>query len=675
MSMLERVRSRTGKYWARLLLVWFFAITIEFGVPLFQNSRVETQKTTVLRVHINDVVSSFYVDHPRPKLTNVVSIDESADKIDVVYMWVNHSEASYHKMRMDAERSAPGRVPWSPTIDQGELVLSIRSLFKFGSSWLGRIFILTNGGYAPSWVNPEQIKAGKVVLIDSDDLVKRMGGVTPSFNSHSIVTTFHTIPGISERFLALDDDFILARPTTASDYYNPVTGEEKFPYTFVKRPCKEKLPGLPAQCEAMKEVLQMGSYWCSHTVRPFRKTHLIEFSRMFGSYLNETRQHQFRHLRDIDITGVYPHFLKSVYNNRAIISSGNRHNWMTTQVIESLTASEWARYGRRPLTNIVLEDTSFRGPHKGRREEYLPIIKYMFKKKYGFQERSVVERTNNSTKSRVRVMGHRGFGVPTLDKTPFLREASNASLEQAAPLIDWIEIDVGITKDGVVVLAHVHRYLDENCQNFSKSNVLKDMFSYQLPEYVVTLEQALELANRTGVGLQIELKQDTDYGAARRCLQNSSSCEERDQDPLALAVFELLQATPNVNVIISSFEVGRLSFFADHGFPTVVSFPMFGSPEPYLPVIKSFGVTHLSVGFKFMRHQKEPQKLMQAIRKAGLVVELGMPGGSWCMHEKPRSAFETPSMIRHALELEPDILITNKPLFAMSVIHDEYHEI
>ena len=205
---------------------------------------------------------------------SILQIERTADfpddKIDVVYMWLNDSHSEYAALRRKWEPTSQ-RV-YSPSMDHGELVVSIRSLFRFGAPWLGRIFILSNLGITPDWISRSALDERRVVIIDSDKAVGALGGVTPCFNSHAIVSTFHSIPGLRERFIAMDDDFILVRPTQTTDFF--VGEHEVFPKTIVPRRCTDKAPDLRAQCNATRKIMNVSSYWSSHTARPFRKSHL-----------------------------------------------------------------------------------------------------------------------------------------------------------------------------------------------------------------------------------------------------------------------------------------------------------------------------------------------------------------------------------------------------------------
>lgn len=569
-------------------------------------------------------------------------------KIDVVYMWLNHSDHAYQLDRAKYEKNTDHT--YSPSIDHGELKISIRSLFRFGATWLGDIYIVSNDGILPSWIDE---KNGRIISVDSNELIRKMGGASPNFNSHAIVSAFHTIPTLREHFLGMDDDFILVRHTTFDDFYYQQV-HEKFPRTIVKRKCSGAKNGLVAQCEGTRKIMgKIQSFWPSHTVRPFLKSRLLELEcGPFGSYLRETRRHRFRDPYDIDITGLYPWYVQWKYNNTHTISSGNRHNWMIdSRVITDLNDPMWKKYGKRPLTNLVLEDS------RASYQSYMgPAHLYMFTRKYKLGLPSPVEKKKYLPKTQI--MGHRGFGVDINTGVLTHPESSMKSIQSAVGVIGWVEIDVALTKDRKVIVTHAHKYLHEKCSDQSVrtiSNMTYAEIQKSFTRVPPLLEELLKKF-RHRIGFQIELKQNTNYAKAKKCLK--SSCVPTSHDPLASAVYVLLNKyRVNKNVIVSSFDVSRLQYFVKRGIQTVVTFPMFGSPEPYIQKIhKVYNITYISVSYDFMKKQKTP------ISFAPLKLQIGMPGGSWCMHEQKKDTFESHEQIKHALTFGPDILITNKPL-------------
>jgi|SRR5579862_521625 len=139
----------------------------------------------------------------------------AGEAVDAVYSWVDGSSLRFaHELQLacaGADRSAAD-VRRRRFRDNGELRYSMRSLLRF-APWVRRIYLVTNGD-VPAWLDRRSDRVEVVThaaLFDiTDDL--------PTFNSNAIEMHLHRIPGLSRKFLYLNDDLFFGRPCTFADF-------------------------------------------------------------------------------------------------------------------------------------------------------------------------------------------------------------------------------------------------------------------------------------------------------------------------------------------------------------------------------------------------------------------------------------------------------------------------
>lgn len=131
----------------------------------------------------------------------------SADRIDIVYLWVNGDDPAWRHKRQqalqrcralqDGDLARYGNVA-GRFRDNGELRFNLRALEKFYPDH-GQIFLVTDG-QVPHWL---QAHPG-LTLVDHRDLMP--AAALPVFDSGHIESYLHHIPGLAERFIYLNDD-------------------------------------------------------------------------------------------------------------------------------------------------------------------------------------------------------------------------------------------------------------------------------------------------------------------------------------------------------------------------------------------------------------------------------------------------------------------------------------
>lgn len=148
----------------------------------------------------------------------------TAHAIDAVITWVDGNDPA-HVERLNAYLATiPGRRPVAadPTRfnDAGELAWCLASLLKF-APWLRRIHLVTDRQRPRWWPEVEASPWGaRVRVVDHAEIFAGFEACLPTFNSLSISTALWRIDGIAERFLYINDDFMLLRPLQPVDFFD-----------------------------------------------------------------------------------------------------------------------------------------------------------------------------------------------------------------------------------------------------------------------------------------------------------------------------------------------------------------------------------------------------------------------------------------------------------------------
>ena len=143
-------------------------------------------------------------------------MQQSPFPIDVVITWVdgndpvlNAKRAAYIQPEQAKQKdiAAPNRYA-----NRGEIYWCVRSVNKF-MPWVRRIFLVTDG-QAPHVDSriPLEIVDHRVIFRDYEQYL-------PTFNSLSIEAMMWRIPGLSEHFIYLNDDFLICRPVTPDMFF------------------------------------------------------------------------------------------------------------------------------------------------------------------------------------------------------------------------------------------------------------------------------------------------------------------------------------------------------------------------------------------------------------------------------------------------------------------------
>lgn len=237
--------------------------------------------------------------------------------IDAVITWVDGADpklkakqAQYFTPNEADDITSEGRFA-----DSNEIYYCIAAILK-NAPFINRIFIVTDD-QTPAVI--VQIRnafgaatADRITVVDHRDIFAGYEQYLPTFNSTSIETVLHRIPGLSDRYIYFNDDFIIAKPLSEDDFFvgnRPVLRgkwREESSVAFNIRQRQRMLDGkwyLKAKLFSYKEY-QLNAYkalgmkgrffWHDHTPHPFYRPDLQAFHDRSDALLRQNIQFRIR---------------------------------------------------------------------------------------------------------------------------------------------------------------------------------------------------------------------------------------------------------------------------------------------------------------------------------------------------------------------------------------------
>lgn len=147
-----------------------------------------------------------------------------SEAVDAVVTWVD-GEDPVHAAKLAAflPPGAPRPRVAAPTRYRsvGEVAFCVASLLTH-APWLRRVHIITDAQRPaflddPRW--PADLRA-RVSVVDHRTVFAGFEDLLPTFNSRAIETMMWRIPGLADRFVYLNDDFLLIRPAAIEDFFD-----------------------------------------------------------------------------------------------------------------------------------------------------------------------------------------------------------------------------------------------------------------------------------------------------------------------------------------------------------------------------------------------------------------------------------------------------------------------
>ncbi|XP_063783880.1 N-acetylglucosamine-1-phosphotransferase subunits alpha/beta isoform X2 [Pseudophryne corroboree] len=120
--------------------------------------------------------------------------------------------------------------------DNEELRYSLRSIEKH-APWVRHVFIVTNG-QIPSWLNLDN---PRVTIVTHEEIFLNTSHL-PTFSSPAIESHIQRIPGLSQKFIYMNDDVMFGTYVWPDDFYSHSKGQKVY-LTWPVPNCAEGCPG------------------------------------------------------------------------------------------------------------------------------------------------------------------------------------------------------------------------------------------------------------------------------------------------------------------------------------------------------------------------------------------------------------------------------------------------
>ncbi|OUM61176.1 hypothetical protein PIROE2DRAFT_12895 [Piromyces sp. E2] len=137
--------------------------------------------------------------------------------ISIVYTWINGTDDAL----LERKAKYNGGIKKADNRDRciDELRYSLRSVYKFLPWHTGTIYFVTPG-QTPVWLDTSN---PRIKVIDQEDILPKYTStgqpVNPSFNSFAIEWYLDRIPGVTEQFIQLNDEYFFRRPVHPSFFF------------------------------------------------------------------------------------------------------------------------------------------------------------------------------------------------------------------------------------------------------------------------------------------------------------------------------------------------------------------------------------------------------------------------------------------------------------------------
>jgi len=221
-----------------------------------------------------------------------------AEGIDAVYAWIDGGDPA---VAAELRRYAgPAAAISNRYRNNGELRYSLRSLLRH-APWVRCIHILTNG-QKPRWLDCSH---PRIHLVTHAEVFPEPQCL-PVFNAVAIEACMHRIPGLSRRFLYMNDDFFLCRDVTPGDFFFENGGQAIYVQERPLASARDRGSARDRACAFTQTLLN--DHWGApthlrrfptHSPQAFDRDVMFELESLFRDGFRRTASHRFRSPDDI----------------------------------------------------------------------------------------------------------------------------------------------------------------------------------------------------------------------------------------------------------------------------------------------------------------------------------------------------------------------------------------
>jgi len=289
--------------------------------------------------------------------------------VSIVYTWVNGSDPHHQEIKSKYNGGIKKVDQRDRSMD--ELRYSLRSLEK-NLPWHEGMIYIVSPNQTPHWLNTNH---PRIKVIDQATLLPP--DANPTFNSFSIEFYLDKIPGLTERFIQLNDDYFFKRYIHPSFFFN----QKKFPNFYYGRTHVHKGFEEAYQIAELKKTTWLKKYWGSifHTNGVIKEKygdedHIIMLQhapyvwyrdifepmrQYYGKYITQTLSHKFRHPLDLIPTYAHQHYIMNVASKPGFKLSDQpaEHPELDFGFYPHKDAEKWiTEYGYRPLSRNAVKN-------------------------------------------------------------------------------------------------------------------------------------------------------------------------------------------------------------------------------------------------------------------------------------------------------------------------------
>ncbi|XP_045195213.2 N-acetylglucosamine-1-phosphotransferase subunits alpha/beta-like [Mercenaria mercenaria] len=167
----------------------------------------------ILQDDVNIVTDAYALVYSKPSETGNI-FTKNIEKLERSGFEIKHAVLVWDTDNIEIE----GVPRENAFADNEQLMYSIRSVEKY-APWIQHIYIITND-QVPSWLN---VSNKRVSVVYTKEIFPNKNDL-PTFSSPAIESYMHRIPGLSDTFLFMCDDFFLGQPVHLSDFYTAEEG-------------------------------------------------------------------------------------------------------------------------------------------------------------------------------------------------------------------------------------------------------------------------------------------------------------------------------------------------------------------------------------------------------------------------------------------------------------------
>ena len=261
--------------------------------------------------------------------------------IDFVFTWVDNNDPVIQNKHVRYASAIKQNSNASETRFQSnnEILYAVASVLKF-APFANNIYIVTDE-QSPDILSTLTPIFGqlsdKIKIIDHRIIFADHLELLPTFNSISIETMLHKIPGLADQFVYMNDDMIILKPCKPEDFFNEgnmiVRGKWRSHIgEWLKTQCQLGLTKI--QNKPMEQIaigFKQAHYnsakllgfktkylWHDHTPYPMRVSALSNYYATHEQVAMDNAKHRFRYITQFDPISLA--YLLEIQNNKAILA-------------------------------------------------------------------------------------------------------------------------------------------------------------------------------------------------------------------------------------------------------------------------------------------------------------------------------------------------------------------